>query len=161
VCVCVCVCVCVQYALVTWQCSFRFSVTLSRAQIMLKVQKLIYKFIKRIRKLLPVYRQSFFLFRCVNPAALPLVRGYSIRLPHGVASWVNYRSRQTESSSEHFASDLSLLKADAEWCEKAVLGFEPMTYGSESKFIDWLIDWLTALRHISTERLSVPRNVAK
>jgi len=25
----------------------------------------------------------------------------------------------------------------------------------------WLIDWLTALRHISTERLLVPRNVAK
>jgi len=30
---------------------------------------------------------------------------------------VNYSSRRTESSSEHFASDLSLLKADALWCE--------------------------------------------
>jgi len=28
-------------------------------------------------------------------------------------------------------------------------------------YIDWLIDWLTTLRHISTERLLVSRNVAK
>jgi len=34
-----------------------------------------------------------------------------------VASWVNYSSRRTESSSEHFDSDLSFLKADALWCE--------------------------------------------
>jgi len=55
----------------------------------------------------------------VNPAALPLpmVRCYSIRLPRRVASWVNYSSRRTESSSEHFASALSLLKADALWWE--------------------------------------------
>jgi len=39
---------------------------------------------------------------------------------------VNYSSRRTESPSEHFASDLSLLEADALCCEKAVLGFEPM-----------------------------------
>jgi len=58
-----------------------------------------------------------FLLRCVNPAALPLVRCDSIRHPRRVASWVNYSSRRTESSSEHFASDLSLLKADALWCE--------------------------------------------
>jgi len=32
-----------------------------------------------IGKLLPVYRQKLFLLRCVNPAALPLVRCYSIR----------------------------------------------------------------------------------
>jgi len=55
--------------------------------------------------------------RRVNPAALPLVRCYSIRLPRRVASWVNYSSWRTESSSEHLASDLSLLKADAPWCE--------------------------------------------
>jgi len=46
-----------------------------------------------------------------------MVRCYSIRLPRRVASCVNYSSRWTESSSEHFASDLSLLKADALWCE--------------------------------------------
>jgi len=60
---------------------------------------------------------KLFLLRCVNPEALPLVRCYSIRLPWRVASWVNYSSRLTESSSEHFASVLSLLKADALWCE--------------------------------------------
>jgi len=53
----------------------------------------------------------------VNPAALPLVHCYSIRPPWRVASWVNYCSRQTESSSEHFANDLSLLKACTPWCE--------------------------------------------
>jgi len=40
--------------------------------------------------------------------------------PEGSYSWVNYSSRvsrRTESSSEHFASDLSLLKADELWCE--------------------------------------------
>jgi len=37
--------------------------------------------------------------------------------PRRVASWVNYSSRRTESSSGNFASDLSLLKADAPWCE--------------------------------------------
>jgi len=41
-----------------------------------------------------------------------------------------------------------------------------LTFDTNLKFrehiIDnWLIDWLTALRHISTERLLVPRNVAK
>jgi len=45
----------------------------------------------------------------------------------GIASWVNYSRQRTESSSEHFASDLSLLKADAPWCD----GFEQITYGSE------------------------------
>jgi len=30
---------------------------------------------------------------------------------------INYSSRRTESSSEHVASDLSLLKAEAPWCE--------------------------------------------
>jgi len=59
---------------------------------------------------------SFFC-SCVNSAALPLVHCYSIRPPRRVASWVNYSSRQTETSSEHFASDLSLLKADVPWCE--------------------------------------------
>jgi len=28
-------------------------------------------------------------------------------------------------------------------------------------YFNWLIDWLTALRHISTEKLLVPRNVTK
>jgi len=37
--------------------------------------------------------------------------------PEGIASWVNYSSPRTESSTEHFASDLSLLKADTPWCE--------------------------------------------
>jgi len=60
---------------------------------------------------------KLFLLRCVNPAARPLVHCYLIRLPRRVASWVNYSSRRTESSSEHFISDLSLLKADALWCE--------------------------------------------
>jgi len=53
----------------------------------------------------------------VNPAALPLVHCYSVRLPRRVASWVNYSSRRTESSNEHFVSHLSLLKADELWCE--------------------------------------------
>jgi len=42
------------------------------------------------------YPDSGFI-RCVNPAALPLVRCYSIRFPRRVASWVNYSSRRTES----------------------------------------------------------------
>jgi len=37
-----------------------------------------------------------------------------IAFPPRVASWVNYSSQQTV---EHFVSDLSLLKADAQWCE--------------------------------------------
>jgi len=73
-----------------------------------------------------LYIGRAFLLGCVKPAALPLVRCYSIRPPRKVASRVNCSSRRNESSSEHFVSDLSLLKADA------VLGFEPMTYGSES-----------------------------
>jgi len=60
---------------------------------------------------------KLFMFRCVNSAALPLVRCWSIRRPRRVASWVNYSSRRTESSSQHFASDLSLLKANAPWWE--------------------------------------------
>jgi len=62
------------------------------------------------------FRHSF-PFRCVNPVALSLVRCYSICLPRRVALWVNYSSWRTESSSEHVASDLSLLKADALWWE--------------------------------------------
>jgi len=57
--------------------------------------------------------EKVFLLRCVNSAALQLVRCHSIRLPRRVASWVNYSRQRTESVSEHYASDLSLLKADA------------------------------------------------
>jgi len=67
------------------------------------------------RKAITCIQRKLFLLRCVKPPVLPLVRCYSIRLPHRVASWVNYNSQRTESSGEHFASDLSLLKADA-WC---------------------------------------------
>jgi len=67
------------------------------------------------RKATTRIKAKLFLLRCINPAVLPLVRYYSIRLPRRLASWVNYSSRRTESSSEHFASDLSLLKADAPW----------------------------------------------
>ena len=38
-----------------------------------------------------------FLLRCVNPAALPVVRCYSIRLARRVASWVDYTATRTES----------------------------------------------------------------
>jgi len=38
------------------------------------------------------------------------------RLPPPLTT-TDYSSRRTESSSEHFASDLSLLKSDALWCE--------------------------------------------
>jgi len=69
------------------------------------------------RKATTCISAKFFLLRCVNSAALPLVRCYSISPPRRVASWVNYSSRRTESFSEHFASDLGLLKADALWCE--------------------------------------------
>jgi len=58
-----------------------------------------------------IYIGKAFLLRCVNPAALPLVRCYSIRPPRSVASCVS--SQRTETFSEHFASDLSLLKADS------------------------------------------------
>jgi len=65
---------------------------------------------------------KLFMLCCINSAAVQLVRCYSFRPPRRVASWVNYNSRRTESSSEHFASDLRLLKADvlkadAQWCE--------------------------------------------
>jgi len=49
-------------------------------------KKSILKFILRIGKLVPVYRQGF-LIRCVNPAALPIVRCYSIR-PLRRGSWL-------------------------------------------------------------------------
>jgi len=55
-----------------------------------------------------IYIYTYFIL-----ATLPLVCCYSIRTPRRVASWVNYSCRWTESSSEHFASNLSLLKADA------------------------------------------------
>jgi len=42
---------------------------------------------------------------------------YSIRLPRRVAGWVNYSRQWTESSDEHYVSDLGLLKADAHWYE--------------------------------------------
>jgi len=47
------------------------------------------------------------------------------------SSWVNYNNRRTESSSEHFASDLSLLKADELWYEnKRCLDFVATLSGS-------------------------------
>jgi len=58
---------------------------------------------------------------------------------------VHYTSQQTESSSELYASDLSLLMADA-LCEKMVLEFEPMTYGFESE---------CATRHDSAPRTTI------
>jgi len=51
--------------------------------------------------------------------------------PEGSYSWVNYSSRRTESSSEHFASDLSLLKADAH--DVKISGARIRTYEFESK----------------------------
>jgi len=53
------------------------------------------------------------MLRFVNPTALPMVHCYSIRLPRGVAILANYSRHRTESSSEHYASDLSLHMADA------------------------------------------------
>jgi len=52
-----------------------------------------------------------------STTSLPLVCCYLIRPPRTVFSWVNYSSQRAELSSEHFDSDLSLLKADAIWCE--------------------------------------------
>jgi len=69
------------------------------------------------RKATTCIKAELFLLRCVYPAALPLIRCYSIRHPWRVASWVYYSSRRTDSSSEHFASDPRLLKTDAPWCE--------------------------------------------
>jgi len=37
--------------------------------------------------------------------------------PVGSYSWVKYSRQRTVSFSKHYASDLSLLKADALWCE--------------------------------------------
>jgi len=59
-----------------------------------------------------------FLLRYVNSAALPLVRCYTwFAFPNGIASWVTYSGKLTESSSEYYDSDLGLLKAVALWCE--------------------------------------------
>jgi len=63
------------------------------------------------------YIGTVFLLGCGNPAALPLVRCYSIRILRMIASWVNYSMQRTESSSEHYVSDLSFLKADTLWCD--------------------------------------------
>jgi len=81
-----------------------------------KVKKVNFEIYIADRKLLPLYRQSFFCSAVLTP------QHYHGTLLHDspsrrVASWVNYSSRRTESSSEHFAIDLSLLKADAPWCE--------------------------------------------
>jgi len=84
-----------------------------------KVKKVNFKIYIADRKTTTCIYAKLFLPCCVNHAALPLVRCYSICPPRRVASWVNYSSRPTESSSEHFASDLSLLKADAPWCESS------------------------------------------
>jgi len=69
-------------------------ITLNIAFVQLKL-KLSLKFIKRIGKLLHVLHAKPFLLRCVNPAALPLVGCYSIRLPRRVASWGNYTRQST------------------------------------------------------------------
>jgi len=60
-----------------------------------------------------LYKAKPFLLRCVNPATLPLVRCYSIRLPRHVVSGVSYSRQQTDSSSEHYTGELSLMMADA------------------------------------------------
>jgi len=80
----------------------------------------------------PIIGKSF-LLRCVYSAALPLVCYYSIRLPLRVASWVNYSKQRTESPSERYSCYLSLLKADALWCENkrcsdSNLKAEPLKY---------------------------------
>jgi len=95
-----------------------------------KVQKVNFEIYVADRKATTCIK--LFLLRCVNLAALPLVRCYSICLPRRVASWVIYSSRRTESSSEHFASYLSLLKADAPWCEnKRCLDSNPWHFDNE------------------------------
>ena len=68
-----------------------------------------------------------FLLRCVNPAALPLVRCYSIRLPRRVASWVDY-SRHELSRAQWALRQWFQLAED--WCimmwNIAVIVIEPL-----------------------------------
>jgi hypothetical protein len=71
---------------------------------------------------------------CVNHAALPLARCYSIRLPRRVASWVDY-SRHKMSRAHCALRQWSHLAEG--WCTMvrkwAVLRIEPTTCGSESE----------------------------
>jgi len=76
---------------------------------------------------------KLFLLRCVNPAALPPARCYSIRLPRRVASSVSCIGQRTESSSEHYVSDLSLLKLMRYDVKISSAWFEPITYGSKNE----------------------------
>jgi len=88
-----------------WELSFGLS---------LKLKKLIFEIYIADRK---VFRQSFFCSAVLTSQHYHWYAATRFALPRRVASWVNYSSRRTELSSEHFASDLSLLKADAPWCE--------------------------------------------
>jgi len=96
----------VFWMVVTWSC----------AHITWLMLKLIWNLYSRSESYY-LYICKLFLLRCVNPTALLLVHCYSIRSPQRVASWVNYSSCLTKSSTEHFASDISLLKADTLWCD--------------------------------------------
>jgi len=116
---------------------------------------------------------KLFLFGCVNSAALPLVRCYSIHLPQGVASWVDYRGQRNESYPVSTTSVISagwkLIHYDVKissarirthdlWMQKRVCyplhhsapspSLCPPIRCSESWLIDWLINWcLTARQH--------------
>jgi len=54
--------------------------------------------------------------------------------PRRVASRVNYSRKRTESSSEHYVSDLSFVNADAYGVKiNSAIGLKPTIYGSESE----------------------------
>jgi hypothetical protein len=76
------------------------------------------------------------LLRCFNPAALPLVHCYSIRLPRRVASWVDYSRHELSLAQEA----LCQWSQPAEgWCtmmwKTAVFGNEPTTVDPKASMI--------------------------
>jgi hypothetical protein len=79
-------------------------------------------------------RALLFLLHCVQPAALPLVRCYSIRLPRRVASRVDYN--RYELSRAQWAlrqwSQLAEGRCIMMW-KIATFGIEPTTSGSEGE----------------------------
>jgi len=60
------------------------------------------------RKATTCVKAKLFLLGFVNPAALPLVRCYAIRLPRRVAGWVNYSMQRTESCPASTTSVISV-----------------------------------------------------
>jgi len=77
--------------------------------------------------------------------------------------WLIWAHAEVHSHNSEFKGHVTSLSLSTSPELSCFLRLQPLHFNSTMQCIlwNWLIDWSTALRHISTERLLGPRNAAK